>query len=132
MMSFHAEVPADSDLLDVHDMIDHIEREMKQKHGIDTVIHMDPVVNDQRTMELREKVAALAREIDPKITIHDFRMTAGPRHTNLLFDMVVPYVHKKRETKIKEEMERLVKGMSDRYFPVIVVEYSYVEGTRRL
>ena len=131
MMSFHAEVPADADLLDVHDMIDHIEREMKQKHGIDTVIHMDPIVNDQRTMELREKVAALARQIDPEITIHDFRMTAGPRHTNLLFDMVVPYAHKKQEAKVKEEMERLVKGMSERYFPVILVEYSYVEGTRR-
>lgn len=128
MMSFHAEVPADSDILDVHDMIDHIEREMKEKYGIDTVIHMDPMVNDQRTVELREQVAALAREIDPEITIHDFRMTAGTRHTKLIFDMVIPHGRKKREVEIRKEMEDKVKQLSEQYFPVIEVEYSYVDG----
>lgn len=127
MMSFHAEVPADANLLDVHDMIDHIEREMKAKHGIETVIHMDPVVNDQRTTQLKEQVAGLAREIHPEITIHDFRMTAGPRHTNLLFDMVVPYQCGKKDGEIKQEMERLVKTMSGQYFAVIEIEHSYVD-----
>ena len=56
MMSFHAEVPADENLLEVHDIIDHIERELKARHGIDTVIHMDPVVCDARTTKLRSQV----------------------------------------------------------------------------
>ena len=127
MMSFHAEVPADANLLDVHDMIDHIEREMKAKHGIETVIHMDPVVNDQRTTELKETVAGLARKIHPEITIHDFRMTAGPRHTNLLFDMVIPHHYGKKAGEIKQEMERLVRELPGEYFAVIEVEHSYVE-----
>ena len=64
MMSLHAEVPADSDFLEIHDIIDHIERELHAKHHIDAVIHTDPVVADERTDALRAQVARLAREID--------------------------------------------------------------------
>ena len=131
MMSFHAEVPADADLLDVHDMIDHIERELKRKYQIETVIHMDPVVNDERTRALREQVAALARTIDPNITIHDFRTTAGPRHTNLLFDMLVPYRVEMNNQQVKAEMCRLIKGLSGRYYPVIEIDRAYVERKER-
>ena len=127
MMSFHAEVPADADLLDVHDMIDHIEREMKQRYGIETVIHMDPVVNDERTLALREQVARLARSIDERISIHDLRTTAGPRHTNVLFDMVVPYDLGKSDQEVIKEMTKLVKGLSKKYFPVIEIDRSFVE-----
>ena len=62
MMSFHAEVPADTDLLEMHDIIDHIERELKAKHHIETVIHTDPVVNDERTNALREQVAMVLQK----------------------------------------------------------------------
>lgn len=127
MMSFHAEVPADADLLDVHDMIDHIEREMKQRYNIETVIHMDPVVNDERTLALREQVAQLARTIDCRITIHDLRTTAGPRHTNVLFDMLVPYDLGKSDQEVRAEMKKLVKGLSKKYYPVIEVDRSFVE-----
>lgn len=128
MMSFHAEVPADADLLDVHDMIDHIERELKQRHQIETVIHMDPVVNDQRTISLREQVKQLARSIDPEITIHDFRITAGPRHTNLIFDMVVPYNFRLSDSQVCREMERLVRELSESCYAVIQIDHSYIEG----
>lgn len=128
MMSFHAEVPADADFLDVHDMIDHIEREMKKKHHIETVIHMDPVVNDERTRDLREQVAQLAKTLDPSITIHDFRITAGPRHVNMIFDMVVPFGFRLSDVQVKEEMEKLVRGLSENYYTVIQVDHSYVES----
>lgn len=127
MMSFHAEVPADADLLDVHDMIDHIEREMKQRYNIETVIHMDPVVNDERTLALREQVAQLARIIDPRMTIHDLRTTAGPRHTNVLFDVLVPYDLGKSDQEVRAELKKLVKGLSKKYYPVIEVDRSFVE-----
>lgn len=127
MMSFHAEVPADADLLDVHDMIDHIEREMKQRYNIETVIHMDPVVNDERTLALREQVAQLARTIDPRMTIHDLRTTAGPRHTNVLFDVLVPYDLGKSDQEVRAELKKLVKGLSKKYYPVIEVDRSFVE-----
>ena len=127
MMSFHAEVPADADLLEMHDIIDHIERELKEKHHIETVIHMDPVVNDQRTTALREQVARLAREIDPVLSIHDLRITAGPRHTNVLFDVMVPYGFSLSDSQVVARLSEGVRGLSSKYFPVIQVDHSYVD-----
>ena len=127
MMSFHAEVPADADLLEMHDIIDHIERELKEKHHIETVIHMDPVVNDQRTTALREQVAQLAQEIDPVLSIHDLRITAGPRHTNVLFDVMVPYGFSLSDSQVVARLSEGVRGLSSKYFPVIQVDHSYVD-----
>ena len=126
MMSLHAEVPADGDLLEIHDIIDHIERELKAKHQIETVIHMDPVVRDERTAGLREEVARLAAALDPRLTIHDFRITAGPIHTNLIFDVVVPYGFRLTDDQVRGELTQAVKGLSPRYFPVIQVDHSYI------
>ena len=126
MMSFHAEVPADGDFLELHDIIDHIERELKEKHHIDTSIHMDPVVCDDSTSALREQVAAIARKIDPVLTIHDFRITPGPIHTNLIFDVMVPYGFRLKDTQVREQLTEGIKGLSGHYFPVIQVDHSYV------
>jgi len=127
MMSLHAEVSADEDLLEIHDIIDHIERELKTKHRIETVIHMDPVVCDERTAGLRTQVAELARTVHPALSIHDFRVTAGPIHTNLLFDLVVPYNCAIKDDEVAEALTAAIKGLSDRYYPVIEVEHSFVE-----
>ena len=127
MMSFHAEVPAEADMLAVHDMIDHIERELKAKHHIETVIHMDPVVNDERTRALREQVAALAVEISAELSIHDFRITPGPLHTNLIFDVVVPYDFALSGEQVKAELTAAIRDLSPRYFPVIQIDHSFVE-----
>lgn len=130
MMSLHAEVPADGNFLEIHDVIDHIERELKAKHHIETSIHMDPVVRDERTDALRRQVAELARQLDPALTIHDFRITAGPIHTNLLFDVVVPYGFRLSDAEVRGELSSRIKELSDRYFPVIQVDHSYVEGQK--
>ena len=127
MMSFHAEVPADADLLEIHDVIDHVERELKARHHIETCIHMDPVVRDGRTEDLRQQAARLARDIDPTLSIHDFRVTAGPIHTNILFDVVVPYGFRLTDAQVRTALTQGLKGLSDRYFPVIQVDHSYVE-----
>ncbi len=128
MMSFHAEVPADGDFLALHDLIDHIERELKTAHHIETVIHMDPVVRDERTTRLREQVAALAREINPSLTIHDFRITPGPCHTNLIFDVVVPYHSQLTDDQVRDQLEQRIKELSPRYYPVIQVDRPYVDS----
>ena len=127
MMSLHAEVPADGDFLEIHDIIDHIERELKAKHHIETSIHMDPVVRDGRTEALRQQVADIARGIDSGLTIHDFRITAGPSHTNILFDVVAPYGFRLSDSELRSALAADIKGLSDRYFAVIQVDHSYVE-----
>ena len=127
MMSLHAEVPADGNFLELHDIIDHIERELKARHHVETCIHMDPVMRDERTEALRMQLTALAKGIDPSLTIHDFRITAGPIHTNVLFDVVVPYGFRLSDGQVRASLSQGIKGLSDRYFPVIQVDHSYVE-----
>ena len=127
MMSFHAEVPADADLLEMHDIIDHIERELKTKHHIETVIHTDPVVNDERTNALREQVEAAARALDPVLSVHDLRITAGPYHTNVLFDVMVPYGFRLTDAQVTRELRQAVEALSEKYSAVIQVDHSYVE-----
>ena len=131
MMSFHAEVPADGDLLAVHDVIDHIERELKERNGIETVIHMDPIVQDESTEALRVQVEQLAKEMDGRLTVHDFRITAGPIHTNLLFDVVVPYGFSMTDAQVKKNLSERVRALSEKYYAVIEVDRPYVESRDR-
>lgn len=127
MMSLHAEVPADADIMEVHDVIDAIEREIKDRFGIETSIHMDPIVTgDERANRLRLQVAQLVREIDPGITIHDFRMTAGPHHTNLIFDAAVPYQCALSDDEVRSAVARKIKELDQTYYTVLQVDRLYV------
>ena len=92
LISLHAEVPADGNILTLHDTIDTIEHELRSKLNCNAVIHMDPVsTNDPETLSLKAEVKAYLDQIDPKLSMHDFRIVKGLTHTNLIFDIVVPY-----------------------------------------
>lgn len=125
MMSVHAEVDAQSDLLEIHDVIDRAERELKERFRLEAVIHMDPVSAGDAS--LRERAAELACAIDPGVTIHDFRVTPGPQHTNLIFDMVVPYSVKETDRGLRDKIQALVtEMMGENYYTVVQIDRSYV------
>ena len=127
MISLHAEVSADADLLATHDMIDNIEKDLREKLKCDAVIQMDPIITDDEvTLEVKEKIDALVKCIDHKLTIHDFRMVTGPTHTNVIFDVVVPFDVKKSEDEIREDIETIVKTIDKNYFSVVNIDKSYV------
>lgn len=124
--SVHAEVPADRDMLESHDLIDTIEREIRQNLGIEISIHMDPVlVNDERTMHYKEMVSGLITQISPDITMHDFRVVDGPTHTNLIFDLVLPRKSKMTEQELKDKVDSMVKEKDSRCFTVIDIDRSF-------
>lgn len=126
MISLHAEVPASEDVLTLHDEIDNIERELREVLGCEAVIHMDPVdTNDAVTEETRRRVADLARCIDDEISIHDFRMVSGPSHTNVIFDVVVPYHFRLTDKAVEEKIKTAVRTLDGNYFAVVCVERSY-------
>ena len=129
MLSLHAEVPMDADVLAVHDVIDDIERELKEKFHIEAVIHMDPIATkDPLTNELKAKVADLVRGIDPAMTIHDFRMTQGPHHQNLIFDVVVPHRCPLTDEEVKARIAALVADLEGGpYFTVVSIDRAYTE-----
>ena len=127
MISLHAEVPADANLLETHDMIDNIEKDLREKLKCDAVIHMDPIATDDtHTLEVREKIVALVGCIDSRLTIHDFRMVKGPTHTNVLFDVVVPFEVKKSEEEIRENIETIVKTIDKNYYSVVNIDKYYM------
>ncbi|MBE7013142.1 MAG: cation transporter [Ruminococcaceae bacterium] len=89
--SVHVEVDAKQELLAGHEISDNIERDVKRITGVDLVVHLDPVIKDDKAVnDAREMVASILNEIDSRITYHDFRMVEGTAHTNLIFDICVP------------------------------------------
>lgn len=127
MVSLHAEVPGNLDIYYIHDEIDQIERELKEKYHCEAVIHMDPIaVDDERVMKLRKEVEVLVKEMDSKLSIHDFRMVEGPTHTNLIFDVVVPQGYFKSDAEVSLEITRKIETKWDNYRAVIKMEKRYV------
>ena len=128
LMSFHAEIPLDSDIMEAHDAIDHIERELQEKFGIETTVHMDPIATDDaRVNAVRAQVAALVQVIDPDITIHDFRMTDGPHHTNLIFDVAVPHRCPLADKEVSSRVSLAVRTLDPNYYPVLQVDRVYLD-----
>ena len=126
MLSLHAEVSASEDVLVLHDEIDNVERELRERLGCEAVIHMDPIVTDDGvTAETRRKVADLIHCIDDAINIHDFRMVAGPTHTNVIFDAVVPYNFRLTDRVVEEKIRTVVRTLDGSYYAVVRVERSY-------
>ena len=127
MISLHAEISEEADLLQMHDLIDNIERKLREKLHCDAVIHMDPIaVHDETVSEVRESVLKIVKDIDSNLSIHDFRMVKGQSHTNLIFDVVIPFEIKNDEKAIKEKISSQIKNINENYYAVINVDNSYV------
>lgn len=123
----HVEIPADIDVMVGHDIIDNIENDIKKEMGIDLTIHYDPlVVNNERVTELREMTEEIVKGISPDLSIHDFRVVDGPMHTNLIFDVVLPYGFKEKPNDIINEISLKISEVNNTYFTVIKAEHSFV------
>ena len=121
--SLHAEVDKDDDISAIHDIIDTVERQIYHELGCEICIHMDPIaVGDKKTAECRIMAANLLAEIDPKLTMHDFRITSGPDHTNLIFDVVRPLDCKYTSEELQQRIQTAVSALPGRYFAVITVD----------
>ena len=123
--SFHAEVDGADDVYESHDVIDEVERRIRDELSIVCTIHMDPInTDDTLTTELREETAELVREIDPRITVHDFRVVPGVTHTNLIFDVAVPFELKMTVPEIREAVSEKIREKHDTYYAVVTVDRS--------
>lgn len=127
MATLHAEVPLDADMAATHDVIDDVEREVMKKFHVLTTIHMDPIaVNDEQVNARKAQMLAVAQSVDPAITLHDFRMTEGSTHTNLIFDLVVPHGCALSDEEVRKEVQRRAKELDPTFFTVIQIDHSFV------
>ena len=122
----HVEMDASGDILESHDVTDQIERDF-QKQGIHLVVHLDPVVtDDEEVNELRRMTAQLLASLKLGLSMHDFRVVKGYTHTNLIFDVVLPYDCTLTEDEVRGMIQRRVEEHDPRLFTVIQVDRSFV------
>lgn len=125
--SVHCEVSASEDIMVSHDLIDNIERDFMEELGIHLVIHLDPIdIDDERTNALRAEVTALVRGISPMLDIHDFRVVWGVTHSNLIFDIEVPFGFELEDSQLKEIVTAKIRALDSSYNAIITIDHDYV------
>ena len=124
--SVHVEMAAEDDVLECHDIIDNIERDLSEEFGMLTSIHYDPVVtSDPRIEELKSTIHSILGELDEDISMHDLRIVPGSTHTNVIFDCVLPRSSKMSEAEFKSYVSEKVAERHDNHFCVITVDRSF-------
>lgn len=126
MISLHAEVPADGDILKLHDTIDNAEHKLNQELNCSSVIHMDPVCNkDEETLKMKENVKSIIEDINKCLSLHDFRIVKGNTHTNIIFDLLVPYKFEISDNDLKQIISKKVSDIDEKYRTVIEIDKDF-------
>ena len=121
--SVHVEMDCREDPIACHDLIDDIERHFREQHNLQLVIHYDPLVmDDDELTHMRHLVENEIKNIDHRLTLHDFRMVKGPGHTNLIFDLVVPFDMSDRKQELQKLIDQRVQFEGKQYYTVITFD----------
>jgi len=122
----HAEVSSTSDIMESHDLMDVIEQEIRNDIGYMITLHMDPIVmDDEKTNSARTMVIEMVNDIDSSLSIHDFRIVSGPHHTNLIFDVVLPFSCKLDGSKVIELINQKLAAHEKNYYAVVTIDRNY-------
>ena len=126
MITLHAEVDASMDILVAHDAVDNIENELREKLGCSAVVHMDPIVTDDVEVNAtREEIKRVVSNIDSRMTIHDFRMVPGPTHTNVIFDVAVPFDIDMDDDELRKILGARIRDVDSKLNAVIEIDKCY-------
>lgn len=129
MVSIHAEVPANKDIMDLHELIDRVEREISNKMDIVLTIHMDPVNMDcQEISSLRTELDQMIKDITEIVSYHDLRIVGKGEVKNVLFDIVVkPGMGVEEQDKLRHHMTHEINKIHPHYACIITVDKEYVQ-----
>lgn len=126
LISLHAEVPADGNLVELHDMIDLIEHELKDTLLCHAVIHMDPVFPwDEETEALKQQILKYLHTLDERFSVHDFRLVKGSTHTNVIFDISAPFDYKLSDEDLVADIKKRLSEENPEYIGVIDIDRQY-------
>lgn len=122
-ISLHAEVPAEGDLIVLHDAVDNIERRLSQQLHCQAVVHMDPIFHkDALTIQYLEDIQTYLSSLSPKISVHDFRIVKGPTHTNLIFDVLSPYDCPISDEELLSKLKDHIASLEGNFYGVITLD----------
>ena len=123
--SVHVEMDSHEDPLVCHNIIDDIERDIARELHVQLVVHYDPLVTDDPELNhMRDLITDQLHSIDPRLNLHDFRMVRGPKHTNLIFDLVLPFDLKNRQSEIQAAVDQAIACEKHKYYAVITFDDS--------
>lgn len=126
MVSLHAEVDSAGNIMEIHDLIDNIEKELSGECHCEAVIHMDPVLlNDPLTDSLHIQVEEILHKLDETLKLHDFRVVPGPTHTNIIFDILLPFDYKMSDDEVVHYLQKEIHALDESYYAVIQVDKAY-------
>ncbi|MBQ7089616.1 MAG: cation diffusion facilitator family transporter, partial [Clostridia bacterium] len=129
--SVHAEVPAEVDVLVSHDIIDNVERELRERLGLHLTIHLDPVVtNDPLLDALRAELKEIVDGFE-RVSFHDLRIVRGTTHTNVLFDLVVPFGYELSDKELCRRVESEIRARHPDFYAVITVDKDLVKNPQK-
>jgi len=128
--SVHVEVPSHRDIIESHDLMDIIERDVFSELNVNLVIHMDPIVtDDERVNSLRNQVNGIVKQIDSELSMHDFRVVFGKTHSNLIFDVVVPPSYRISDENLRELIDAEIRKIDPSFNSVITLDRKYISTT---
>ena len=121
--SVHVELDAREDVLEAHELIDSIERDVTKKLRVELVVHYDPVVTDDAELStVRQRVEGVINAIDPRLSFHDLRMVRGREHTNVIFDLVLPFDLRGEEDAIRRRISEALHAEGHHYRTIITFD----------
>lgn len=124
--SVHVEVDGNKNIFSSHDIVDNIERDIYHEMHISLVIHMDPIKKDDEiTNTLKAYTAHAVKQVHEELSIHDFRVVPGDTHTNLIFDITVPYSIKMKNDELLLQIEEIIHKDHSDYFLVVTFDRLY-------
>lgn len=122
-VTVHAEVPDTMNIVEAHEIADIVEREFKEELNIDLTIHIDPLnVNDEETKKIKEKVENTLKNFDKEISIHDFRVVTAKGHSNVIFDIVIPYGKNYNKYELLGVLEEGFKDEDKKYYFIFNID----------
>lgn len=123
LVSLHAEVPCDINILKIHETIDTVERDIKKDFNCDIVIHMDPIATDDNAVNsVKYEIESIVKSIDERLNIHDFRMVQADSFTNLIFDLVVPHMFELKDDEIESIINEKIIALNSSYRLVLNID----------
>lgn len=127
LVSLHAEVPCNINILKIHEIIDTIERDIKNELNCEIVIHMDPIATDDKTVNsTKGDIEIIVKSIDTRLSIHDFRMVQAESFTNLIFDLVVPHKFELNDEELRKLVNEKIKELNPLYRVVLNIDKMFL------
>ena len=128
MISLHAEVLAEEDIVAIHEVIDRVERRLKEELNCATIIHMDPIsMKDEETLRLKEVVIKIVEEIDPVLSIHDFRMVKMQNYIKVIFDIVIPFEFGLSDVEVIYQVKKKIGEYNAHCIPIIEIDKACIK-----